>query len=250
MPETSALDYLCFKNPAWFARLALGFVPDPHQHALLASSHPRRLLCCSRQWGKSTLAAILAVHHLLYGPPASLTLLIAPALRQSLELLRKIHLFLARLGLSPRSGGHPQSLALPNGARVVALPARDATTRGFSAVSLLILDEAARLPDDVYFAFRPVLAVSAGQLLALSTPAGQRGFFFEAAHDPSGLWQARFVPAHECPRIPASFLDEERRALSDWWFRQEYLCEFVPLAAGLFPPRALDHLLTDDAEPL
>jgi hypothetical protein len=33
--------------------------------------------------------------------------------------------------------------------------------------------------DDLYFAIRPMLAVSGGALLMLSTPAGRRGVFFE-----------------------------------------------------------------------
>ncbi|MFN0166443.1 MAG: hypothetical protein ACKV22_08430 [Bryobacteraceae bacterium] len=173
-PLEPELDYLCFSNPSWFARLALGFSPDPHQERVLTSLHPRRALCCSRQWGKSTLAAVLAVHRLVYGPPGNTSVIVAPALRQSRELLRKMRSFVRTLGFRPRGDGdNPHSLMLPNASRVVAVPARDATTRGFSSVSLLILDEAARIPDFVYYAFRPMLAVSQGDLLALSTPAGR-----------------------------------------------------------------------------
>ncbi|MFN0168167.1 MAG: hypothetical protein ACKV22_17215 [Bryobacteraceae bacterium] len=201
--------------------------------------------------GKSTFAAILAVHRLVYSPPGNTSVIVAPALRQSRELLRKMRSFVRTLGFRPRGDGdNPHSLMLPNASRVVAVPARDATTRGFSSVDLLILDEAARIPYFVYYAFRPMLAVSQGDLLALSTPAGERGFFFEACRDTSGLWQTHSVPASECPRIPQSFLDEERRAISEWWYRQEYCCEFVPLSEGLFPRRALDSLFIEDTEPV
>ena len=42
------------------------------------------------------------------------------------------------------------------------------------------------------------------------------------------------VPATECPRIRAEFLEEERRADGRAWFRQEYLCEFVDNGVGMF----------------
>jgi hypothetical protein len=47
------------------------------------------------------------------------------------------------------------------------------------------------------------------------------------------------ITAHDCPRITAAFLAEERAALGDWWFRQEYECEFAAQTAQLFSE---DHL--------
>lgn len=65
--------------------------------------------------------------------------------------------------------------------------------------------------------------VSRGLLLALSTPFGQRGWFHEAWQG-DGDWERVKVTAEQCPRIPAAFPAEERQALGERWFRQEYLC--------------------------
>ncbi|MBK9169306.1 MAG: hypothetical protein IPM24_17840 [Bryobacterales bacterium] len=144
-----------------FARGALGFTPDPVQAAILRSTSRRILLNCCRQWGKSTVTAALIAHRLVHGGPSTLILAVAPALRQSGELLRKVARFLALCGLPTRGDGdNALSLLLPNGARVVGLPGGDATIRGFSAVSLLVLDEAARVSDETYFALRPTLATN------------------------------------------------------------------------------------------
>ena len=99
--------------------------------------------------------------------------------------------------------------------------------RGFSAVSLLLVDEAARVSDDLYMAIRPMLAVSEGTLWLMSTPFGKRGFFYEAWAHGGAEWERVRVPADECPRIPARFLEEEKATMGERWFRQEYLCEFV-----------------------
>jgi hypothetical protein len=71
-------------------------------------------------------------------------------------------------------------LELRNGSRIVSLPGDETTVRGYSGVRLLVVDEAARVPDDLYFSIRPMLAVSGGRLVCLSTPFGKRGFFYEA----------------------------------------------------------------------
>jgi hypothetical protein len=66
----------------------LGISPDAWQRNLLDSSSRRVLLNCSRQSGKSTMSAVLALHRALYHPD-SLILCLAPALRQSQELFRQ-----------------------------------------------------------------------------------------------------------------------------------------------------------------
>src|SRR5262249_55613339 len=150
---------------------------------------PRTLALCSRQSGKSTAAAALALHQALTRP-GSLVLLLSPTLRQSGELFRDKLLRLYRaLGrpVPPRRQTQTE-LELANGSRVLSLPENEEGVRGFSSVGLLVIDEASRVSDDLYFAVRPMLAVSGGRLVALSTPYGQRGWFYEE-WDHGGGWQ-------------------------------------------------------------
>src|SRR5688572_23858387 len=191
-----------------FAR-ALGLEPDAWQEDLLRSTSDRVLLNCSRQSGKSTMTAVMALHRALYHP-GSLILCLAPALRQSQELFGKVLGFYRDLGrpVSPQ-GERKLSLELENGSRIVTLPGTEKTIRGFSGATLLIVDEASRVEDELYFAVRPMLAVSGGALMMLTTPHGKRGVFYEEWTSGHG-WERYEVPARECPRIPASFLEEER----------------------------------------
>ena len=164
-----------------FARAA-GVEPDPWQARLLRSSSRQILLNCSRQAGKSTSTALLALHVALYQPGA-LILILAPALRQSQELFRKVKAAASALGI-PNDAIEAESslrIELAGGARIETLPGKEMTVRGFSAVSLLIVDEASRVSDDLYRAVRPMLAVSGGRVVLLSSPFGKRGFFFEEA---------------------------------------------------------------------
>src|SRR5215211_7613747 len=143
----------------------LGIVPDEWQEDFLRSSADRVLLNCGRQSGKSTMSAVIALHRALYHP-GSLVLCLAPALRQSQELFAKIAGFYRDLGrpVAPQ-GERRLSLELDNGSRIVTLPGSEKTIRGFSGASLLVLDEASRVDDGLYYAVRPMLAVSGGSLM-------------------------------------------------------------------------------------
>jgi Terminase large subunit, T4likevirus-type, N-terminal len=221
----------------------LGIHPDGWQEDLLRSHSERILLNCSRQSGKSTMSAVIALHRALYHP-RSLILCLAPALRQSQELFAKIAGFYRDLGrpVSP-IGERKLSLELENGSRIITLPGTEKTIRGFSGVSLLIVDEAARVEDELYFAVRPMLAVSSGTLIMLSTPYGQRGIFYEEwTSGDSREWQRFRVSADQVPRISSEFLSEERRALGSRWFEQEYMCVFGELEGAIFSREAIDRM--------
>jgi hypothetical protein len=214
--------------------MAQGLAPDPWQRDLLLSPERCLLLNCSRQAGKSTTVAALALHRALFHA-RSLVLLVAPAERQSHELFRKALACYGALGRPiPALRSNASELELANGSRIVALPGKEGTIRSFSGVSLLLVDEAARVPDDLYRSVRPMLAVSQGRLLALSTPFGQRGWFYEEWSG-NGPWQRIHIPWTKCPRIRPEFIAEEVRALGEAWVQQEYECLFTALAGLVYP---------------
>ncbi|NLB00629.1 MAG: hypothetical protein GX837_06665 [Methanomicrobiales archaeon] len=237
-------------DPVTFAREQLGFDPDPWQVEVLRSPAKRLILNCSRQAGKSTTTAIAALHRAVFYPD-SLILLVSPSLRQSSELFKKVTGFLDALDTRPRmTEDNRLSFTLENGSRVVSLPGTEATIRGFSAPDLVIEDESARVPDALYFSIRPMLAVSGGRLILMSTPFGKRGHFFEAWSDGGDDWQRIKIPASRCPRIAPEFLEQERRAIGDWWFEQEYLCEFRQTTDSVFRYDDVMGAVSDDVRPL
>ena len=140
-------------------------------------------------------------------------------------------------------------LHLDNGSRIIGLPASEGKIRVYSAVALLLIDEASRVNDALYRAMRPMLAVSRGRLLALSTPFGKRGWFHDAWQG-TGDWERVTVTAQQCPRIPAEFLAEERQALGERWFRQEYLCSFEDTVDAVFAYADIHAALSDEVKPL
>lgn len=235
-------------NPSAVMALA-GYRPDPWQARVLRSSARRTLLLCSRQAGKSRTAAALAVREALCRP-ASLVLVLSPSERQSGELAAKVFEYYDALGRPvPARKRTELQLHLTNGSRVVALPENEKTVRGYSGARLLLVDEAARVDDALYRAVRPMLAVSQGRLVALSTPFGKRGWFFEAWESGAG-WARERVTAEQCPRIPRDFLAEERTALGDRWYRQEYLCSFEEAIDAVFSTEDIQAAIDGTVRPL
>jgi hypothetical protein len=96
---------------------------------------------------------------------------------------------------------------------------------------------------------RPMLAVSGGRLVMLSTPYGKRGVFYEEWTNGRG-WERYEVPATEIPRIPASFLEEEREALPSWVYRQEYECSFEETEDQVFTTEMVERAVTSEVAPL
>lgn len=249
MVSRLAVDLARALDPAALAE-GVGMVPDAWQAEVLRTDAPRVLLNCCRQSGKSSTCAVKAVHAAVY-EPGSLVLLLSPSQRQSGELFKKTVAVYRSLGRPvPSESENALSLTLENGSRVVSLPGTEGTIRAYSAVRLLLVDEAARVPDDVIAAVRPMLAVSGGQLIALSTPYGMRGWWHDAWENGGPSWQRVRIPASECPRISAAFLAEERAALGPWFFEQEYECQFRAAGGQLFTEEMIRAMFSADVVPL
>jgi hypothetical protein len=227
-----------------------GLVPDTWQAEVLTATDPRMMMLCTRQAGKSTVAAALGLLTALVEAPA-LVLILSPTQRQSSELFKhKIMPLYYSLGRPVAAKYQTMTeLSLANGSRIVSLPENEAGVRGFSEVSMLIVDEASRVSEDLYKAVRPMLAVSKGRLVALSTPFGQMGWFYEEWESKTGPGWRRFkVTAHQCSRIDHGFLEEERLKLGPRWFRQEYECSFEDVIDSLFSMEDIKRSMTNNHE--
>jgi hypothetical protein len=88
------------------------------------------------------------------------------------------------------------------------------------------------------------------RFVAMSTPWGRRGFFFERWRSADPGWLKVEIPATECPRISAEFLAEQERELGPLLYRQEYLCEFVDSAEALFATALVERAFDAAVRPL
>lgn len=237
-------------DPVVLARRA-GFAPHGYQASVLRSRSRRIVLNWSRQAGKSSVTAYLPIHTAIYRPKST-TLVLGPGERQAKLLLDKVYEALDAIGREAVviEAENVLELRLANGSKVVALPGKEGTVRGYTA-DLVVIDEAARVPDALYKTVRPMLATTGGRLILLSTPFGKRGFFHDVWVRGGAVWERHEVPVTEVPHISAEFVAEEREALPAEWFAQEYLCAFNDLDGAVFSLDQIQRALSDaTVEPL
>lgn len=227
---------------------SIGLEFDDWQQQLVRTNKNQTIVLCSRQAGKSTSTAFKVITTAI-DEPKSICLILSPGERQSGLMFDKVKDLNRDLGRPIASEKENEfSLELANGSEIHALPGKDDTVRGFSGVRLIVVDEASRVRDSLYNTVRPMLAVSGGEIVLLSTPAGKRGFFYREwlRAQQNALWE-RIGPiiATDVPRIPASFLEEEREALPLQIFQQEYLCAFLDEIGAVFTLEQIEQALSD-----
>lgn len=280
-----ARDLLGGLDRVHFAR-SCGLEPDAKQSEILRSKARRKIVCTSRQAGKSTIAAAEgaadawydAVHpeaRAVLGPRAhALVLITSPTQRQSDETFAKLQGLLgSRIQREieetvPRESGHVvysrkvgsakvlssehvsewkvRSLVLASGARVVSLPGAPENIRGFSAVTKVIGDEFAFTCPGLLGALRPMLLVSRGSLSLYSTPNGKSGDFYEIFTAEDKDWERHQILVTDNPRIDLADLEVDRRELPAWLFEQEYFCKFMAKLGQVFSDADIDRALCDE----
>lgn len=235
-------------DPVLLARDA-GIQPDPWQADLLRSTAPRVLELACRQAGKSTSTGLIGLHTAIY-KPASLTLIFSPSEKQSNELLRTMNGLHGRLkGVPKLRGDSVTKMEFEHGSRVLTFPGSEKTARGMAAADLVIIDEASRIEDDLIGAILPMLTVSRGRLIALTTPKGKRGFFYEQWHG-DGPWHRVKVTADMCPRLTKEALAEQLRILGPQRYSEEYGLEFRDDDEAVFPVGIIQQAFSTEVSPL
>ncbi len=220
----------CYKTqPSAWAEDVFGLNLDYWQVQMLDSSSRRICLNIHRQAGKSTMSSLVCLHTALF-KPGSLSLIIAPSLRQSLENFRKIRGFIDQLPTPPEFDESTKlSLKFDTGSRILCLPGGNEgkTIRGFSRPDVIIEDEAAQCSDELHYAIMPMMATFPDcKFIMASTPFGQRGHFYKIWTEVPG-WEKFTLRASENPRISKEFLAEMRSTMGQYMYAQEFECEFV-----------------------
>jgi len=262
------------RDPAAWATDELHWSPDKVQAGVLRWWGNELLINCTRQWGKTDSIAIKAGHRALFYSDSNI-LITSASKDQALELFERIKKAYGKLNHPPTLLSDSKlRIDLENGSRISSGYSTEKGVRSKSALSLLIEDEAAITPDELYYATRPMLAISHGAKILMTTPRGKRGHFHDAwkreeDHKPypskpgkfgikgnvNGMYainlsqsimeRGRYVdrvriPALQCPRYDRDFLLDEYVKHPKLWFLQEYMCEFIADYGQLFTSDMID----------
>lgn len=229
------------ETPSLWAEDACGLKLDPWQIKMLDSKSKRTALNIHRQGGKSTMSSLICLHTALF-KPGSLSLIIAPALRQSQENFLKIRGFIDQLDRVPGFDESTKlSLRFETGSRILCLPGGNdgKTIRGFSRPDVIVEDEAAQCSEELFDAILPMMTTYPEcKFILCSTPFGQRGHFYKI-YTENHAWEKHKLRADANPRISKDFLAEMRELRGPYVFAQEYECEFVASDTQLISHEAI-----------
>ena len=240
-------DLVAALDPVAFAART-AFVAEDWQERLLRTAAKRALVLCARQVGKTQTVSHKALHGAMYTPGRDV-LIVSPTQRQSDEMLLRVSSLYRQMREQPRlKRDNTSEMGLANGSRVVSLPGSEGGIRGFSGVKLLILDEASRIPDDVFASVLPMVA-SDGQILALSTPWGRRGWFYDLHEDAANGWERHKVTVYESQQYTPARITE-MRALSSFVFSSDYECIFGDTDTQLFGTEVVRAAFSHAVSPL
>jgi phage FluMu gp28-like protein len=223
-----------------------GWHPHPGQQAFLSSRAPVRVLACGRRWGKTEVIAAEITRTLLSGAPRQV-LLVAPSQEQALLGFERALEFLHRAGARPTVRRTPAPTLTLGGSR---LWARSAARGGMflrgRKAHLIIVDEAAYVPEAVVSeVLVPMLADTGGQLALISTPRGKNYFYryyLQGQEDGIRIWSLR-SPSWHNPLLSPTVLQMQASMMTSRQFQIEYGAAFLDAEGQVFRTEWVDRAL-------
>ena len=187
------------------------------------------VLRSGRQVGKSTVIALKAAKYALEHPN-KLVMVISKTERQAgllfMKILMNIHEIAPKQIMKGKNRPTKSKISLYNKSVIHCLPAGDTGygIMGFT-IDLLIADEAAFIPEEVWVSIVPALAITRGKIWLLSTPKLKEGYYYRCFKDPT--FTAFHTSSEDCPRKDEAFLEYQKSWMTKAQYSQMYLGEFV-----------------------
>lgn len=223
--------------------ISTNFSPYPAQkkvlHSILTDQAKHHVLVSSRQVGKTLLGLNLLLYYAI-NFPGSYNVLVSPIFSQS----KKSFLDLAK------AAGYTNPLITSTNASELIMQFRNGSTirmasaesnqnlRGFTVSGILIIDEAAYIPEHVWTEIlRPATMIRGKKILFISTPNGPNWFkdIYEFGLDPNlGDWVSHRITSHDNPYLNPETLELARLTIPEKAYLQEYLGVFVEGGGSVF----------------
>jgi len=276
-PNMARIKTLSKTDPSIFARWYLGVKPFVYQDMVLNDESNRIIVCSSRQIGKTYVTAIKALHYAMFNPDSSI-LVFSRNNNQSKRFIREMKKLMQEgmdnlkretyssiaetyinesdeewmfpQDIDSKKPNNTEEFSLTNGSIIRSLPATD-SSRGYTA-DLVIVDEAAFVPDDIFeMVIEPTVRFTGGTIILLSTPNGQKGFFyhlFDPLDKQVGREYKRYWWKWEiCPNPNIKEMTEKKRKQLDaMTFAQEYEAQFTVDSDSFFQSRKIREATVKD----
>ena len=129
-------------------------------------------------------------------------------------------------------------ITLMNGTQIEGKPSNSEAIRGETKIKAVVIDEAAHFAiiDDsvVLDAIEPILHTNKSDIFLVSTPRGQRGFFYDLSLSTSDYRKIQYDYTHAVGWIYSEKEMEEELKRRDIDVDQEYRCQFTSSRSSIF----------------
>lgn len=241
----------CREDPEEFSRVLTGQELWPWQAEVARSPARYRCLLAGRRAGKSRLLADLATWT-AYRQPGASVVLISAGETASLRVLADV----AALCRSPLLAGSvadelKATVRLSNGSTITSFPASMRQIRGVSA-DLLIIDEAAFVPRDIWTSALPTIADrvrAGGKVILASTPwpVSDSWFkeFWERGKNGDPNVASWHLPSSVNPNIGDAELADMQAAMSADEYAREIEARWTSEQGSYFSPEEIELAVAD-----
>lgn len=221
------------------------------------------LLCTGRRVGKTTIFAAKAAERMVKHPK---TEIVAVSLTEDQAFLMRIMVedylkehYPTWLKVRKKDKPTKSRIKLSNGSKYTVRPVGNTgdAVRGFNA-NVLIVDEAAFMPEDMWLAAKPTLLTTGGDIWMCSTPHGKQGYFYECFENKHDRWNVYHISSENVihnrliseswtqkeREMAVEYLNQEKQDMSELQYAQEYLGEFVDEFRRFFTDKWIERVCT------
>lgn len=210
-----------------WVRDEIGLELDPWQQTIMTTPEKRIILNCARQSGKTETTVLKALHNFVF-KQNFFTVIGSVKFDISKEMIKRIKKYYNKLDFCPPLVSENMTVLESDiGSRILAISGDEDKNRGLAGVDYLVIDEAAMVPEDLLASVVPFIATKNGVIALLSTPKSMtQHFFCRIWHEDPG-WLKISIRGEDVPRFAPGFLEEQRRTLGQYLYRQEYENAFL-----------------------
>ena len=225
---------------------------NPSQQAMFEGLENHRFWChvSARRTGKSSAAAVLALLKIL--EPNQQVMVISPNFNLSTIIWDYVIDLIEEFKLeTPVKNVKDRVIKLVNGSTLRLLSAKNRTSLVGRAANLIIVDEAALIPDPEYFErdLRPAMSTfKDSRCLFISTPRGKQNYMYDYYQkgqdkDKFPSWGSGKFPWHANPALSREDIEEAEQLLTSSIFRQEYYCDWLTYEGQIYKLDDEKHLI-------
>jgi hypothetical protein len=215
----------------------------PHQDDLIKQSLSEKQLKFhinkSRQIGLTEIVLRIVQYHAFHKYAGGKILIIAGTREKTTQtvMLRLKQLF-GNIRGTVQDDGSNLNILLKNGTEIEGKPSNSEAIRGETKIKAVVVDEAAhfKLVDDsvVLDAIEPILHTNKSDIFLVSTPRGQRGFFYEIDKSENDYKKLHYDYTNAIGWIYSEKEMAEELKRTDIDVDQEYRCQFTSARSSIF----------------